>query len=248
MDIGNWDGTIDCGWDDLSEWVKKTISEFSKTILKYPQCAPSDKVGELITEKSVLRFSKIADVLAEEIKQGYDYQYEDLFDDVPNGKLINCWVLLGALIEVALQMFLTIYIMDYKNMAWQQWKDFKSQEVRESLFSTLRVLVQNGNLTSKQSESIKNAIEEKIYEHTVEHPVERVMLDELIQICEQEELFNREVNSYMRLIQKSRNAIHAYIDRTIGTWNELQYATRFLVAFVNELVFRLPELPDEEFE
>lgn len=246
MNLGNWDGEMDYGWDGLSDCIKQTIDKFVDIVLQYPQCAPSDKVGELITEKSMARFSEIAKLFAEGIKDGFYYQYQDLFEDVQNGGLINSWILLGSLTEVSLQVFLTIYIFDYENMEWQQWKDFNQEAVKDSLFVALNDMVQQKNLSSKQSKSIKKAIERKILEHTVEHPVEKVMLDELIQICEQEKLFDDEVNGYLRSIQKSRNAIHAYMDRTIGNWDDLQYASRFFVAFLEEIMRRLPELPDEE--
>lgn len=247
MKIGNWNGTMDCEWDRLSVLAKDTIHKFSDEILKYPQCAPSDKVGVLITKKSITRFINISDVFTAEIKDGLYYQLEDVFDNVQNGRLINSWILLGSLTEVSIQIFLTIYILDYENSSWQQWKNFNQDEVKKCLFATLNNLVQNGTLTSEQSTTFKNAIKSKIREHTVEHPVEKVMLDELIQFCEQQNLFDDDTIWYLRLIQQNRNAIHAYMDRTIGTWNDLQYATRFFVAFLNEMMFRLPELPDDIF-
>lgn len=247
MDIGNWDGTMDFGWESLSDHLKETVQNFSSTILKYPLCAPSDIVGKLITVKSISRFARITDIFAEGIKDGYNYQSEDLYDDVQNGRLINSWILLGSLAEVSIQIFLTVYINDYENSSWQQWKDFEPAEVKRRLFETLNDLVQNGNLTSKQSKSLKKAIDSKILEHTVEHPIEKVMLDELIQLCEQEELFDSEAIGYLRLIQNSRNAVHAYVNRTIGTWNDLQYATRFFAAFLIEIMMRLPELPDWDY-
>lgn len=247
MIFENWNGEMDYGWDGLSDLIKQTVNKFVDIVLQYPQCAPSDKVGELLTVKSMARFTEIAELFAEGIKDGFYYQYQDLFEDVQNGRLINSWILLGSLIEVSLQVFLTIYISDYEDMEWQQWKNFNQEAVKDSLFEVLNDMVQKKNLSSKHSRSIKKAIESKILEHTVEHPVEKVMLDELIQICEQEKLFNDDVNGCLRLIQKSRNAIHAYMDRTIGNWDDLQYATRFFATFLDEMLMRLPDLPDEDY-
>ncbi len=53
-----------------------------------------------------------------------------------------------------------------------------------------------------------------------------------------------EWHDWCKLVRQRRNAIHAYRDRDIGTWPELQSAIRKYRDFVNDLNCRVP-YPDE---
>lgn len=53
------------------------------------------------------------------------------------------------------------------------------------------------------------------------------MLDEIIQIYISQELLDEDEIQYLRIIQPNRYGIHSFQSRTIGTWNDLQYVTRF---------------------
>lgn len=73
------------------------------------------------------------------------------------------------------------------------------------------------------------------------HPVEKVMLDEIISFYEKNKILDQDDIEVLRSIQKNRNCIDAYMDRDIGLWSEMQYCIRFFCALLEILTFRLPE-------
>lgn len=72
------------------------------------------------------------------------------------------------------------------------------------------------------------------------HPVEKVMLDEIILFYEKNEILDQDDIEALRSIQKNRNCIHAYMERNIGTWQDLQYSVRFFCALLETLTIRMP--------
>ena len=242
-----WDGEMDCGWEDLSCLLVKKCDNFTKTLLETTSFSPIEESKSLITAECMQRFKSIVSILAEDIKSGVDYQYEDLFEDFPNAKKLNCWILLGSLTETTLQMFLAFYLEDYKNTKWQQWEDFKLKQVRTPIIECIQKLVNDGILEAAHARSLKDAIRDTIKLHTREHDVQKIMLDELIQLFSKLELFDEEELTYLKGIQSNRNGIHSFQKRSIGTWNDLQYSVRFFCFLLEWGVFHLPDIPDEAY-
>lgn len=53
------------------------------------------------------------------------------------------------------------------------------------------------------------------------------------------------IAEFNKLIKsKNDRLILPYMDRTIGNWSALQHSARFFSAFLEEIITRLPELPD----
>lgn len=72
------------------------------------------------------------------------------------------------------------------------------------------------------------------------------MLDEIIQFYIAQELLDEDEIQYLRLIQTNRNGIHSFESRTIGNWNDLQYAIRFCCYLLEWILNRFPDIPDYE--
>ena len=83
-------------------------------MLNTVQFSPNSESKELISHKCMERFESIVGILANIIKDGDCYSYEDLYGEEQNALKLNSWVLLGSLTETVLQMFLAFYIDDYK--------------------------------------------------------------------------------------------------------------------------------------
>lgn len=181
-----WDGEMDCGWEDLAVKVKTESIKFTEVMLETVSYSPTTESRELISNESMKRFCLLAERLADEIENGYYYQCEDLEDNAPNACKLTSWIILGSLTETALQIFLAFYIVDYKNVHWQQWLDFPEAEVREKVNGTISKLVKDEVITGAQGKSLKNAIKETIKKHCVEHQVQKVMLDEIIQFYKEQ--------------------------------------------------------------
>ncbi len=246
MNIFIWDGKIDCGWEDLSKLLVDTCHEFTSTMLETVKFAPDTESKELLHSECMERFESITGVLADTIKNGSYYEYEDLDNKIQNALKLNSWILLGSLTETVLQMFLAFYICDYKKEKWQQWEQFKIEQVQKPILDCIQSLVDGDSLGVQQAKSLKNAIKDTIKEHTREHPVQKVMLDELIQLYEHLDLMDEDEISYLREIQSNRNGIHSFQHREIGTWMDLQHSVRFLCYLLEWIVYRLPDIPDHE--
>lgn len=239
-----WDGEMDFGWEDLSEFLVKTCNKFTKTMLETVKFSSNDKSKELISEECMDRFEKITSILANIISEGIYYQAEDMDSTIQSAERLNCWILLGSLTETAFQIFIAFYMDDYENTQWQMWEDFDAEKVQPLITESIQKLVDHGILKTEYSRSLKKAIKDAIKEHTKEHKVQKVMLDELIQLYISLELLDDDEISYLRSIQSNRNGIHSFESRTIGTWFDLQYCVRFFCYMLEWIEMRLPDIPD----
>ena len=242
-----WDGEMDCGWEDLAQLLTKNCETFTKTMLETTKFSPIEESKTLITEECMQRFESIVNILAEDIKDGSCYHYEDLFEDSQNAIKLNCWIVLGSLVEATLQIFLAFYLDDYKNTKWQQWENFRDEQVRKPIIERIQQLVDDGVLEASHARSLKDAVKDTIKWHTREHDVQKIMLDELIQLFTELQLFDEEEVSYLRQIQLNRNGVHTFQRRTIGTWTDLQYCVRFFCFLLEWVLFHLPDVPNEAY-
>lgn len=247
MNIFIWNGKMDCGWEDLSKLLVDACREFTSTMLKTVEFSPNEESRELLHSECMERFESITDLLADTIKDGSYYAYEDLDNKIQNALKLNGWILLGSLTETVLQMFLSFYISDYKKEKWQQWEQFKIDQVQMPIFDCIQDLVNNGNLETQQAKSLKRAIRDTIRDHTNEHPVHKVMLDELIQLYKHLELLDDDEITWLKEIQSNRNGIHSFQDRKMGTWSDLQFSVRFFCYLLKWVIEHLPDVPDENY-
>lgn len=239
-----WNGKMDYDWTELSKFLMESSHRFAEGMLNTVQFSPNSESKELISSQCMKRFESIVGILANIIKDGDCYACEALYGEEQNALKLNSWVLLGSLTETVLQMFLAFYIDDYKKTQWEQWIAFEKEKVQNPLFECITKLTDEGSLDLQQAKSIKNAIKDKIKEHTKEHSVQKVMLDELIQLYQFLELFSEDEISYLRNIQANRNGIHSFQQRELGNWNDLQYSVRFFCYLLDWVSYNLPDIPD----
>ena len=239
---------MDCGLEDLSQLLIDTCHKFTGTMLKTTEISPSTESRELISDECMERFESIAGILADIIKDSLYYTSEDLDNKTQNALKLKGWILLGSLTESLLQMFLAFYIDDYKGTKWQQWEDFEIEQVQTPIIECIQRLVDESRLEVDQAKSLKKAIKETIKEHTKEHQVQKITLDELIQLYIALDLMDEDEIIYLREIQSNRNGIHSFQHREIGTWNDLKFSVRFFCYLLEWVLYHLPDIPDlEEF-
>lgn len=236
-----WDGKIDKGWEEMKAYLIEVSDKFVQKALILANQSNNMTVQKLVNEKSMQRFGAVIDALSENMEDIFYYTYEDLEGNTVSGLKMKSWILLGSATEVILQVFLSIYIEDYQSSNWQQWEEFSESEVKSAIFDTLNKLTEEGKIRSEYVRSIKEAVRDEIKYHVKMHPVEKVMLDEIISFYEKNKILDQDDIEVLRSIQKNRNCIHAYMDRDIGLWSELQYCIRFFCALLETLTFRLPE-------
>lgn len=236
-----WDGKIDKGWEEMKSYLIEVSDKFVQKALILASQSNNMTVQKLVNEKSMQRFGAVIDALSENMEDIFYYTYEDLEGNTVSGLKMKSWILLGSATEVILQVFLSIYIEDYQSSNWQQWEEFSESEVKSAIFDTLNKLTEEGKIRSEYVRSIKQAVRDEIRYHVKMHHVEKVMLDEIISFYEKSKILDQDDIEVLRSIQKNRNCIHAYMDRDIGLWSEMQYCIRFFCALLETLTFRLPE-------
>ena len=236
-----WDGEIDMGWEDMKSYLIEVSNKFIQKVLILANQSNNIVVKKLANEKSMQRFEAVIDALSENMEDIFYYEYEDIEGSVVSGLKMKSWILLGAATEVVLQVFLSIYIEDYQSANWQQWEKFSEREVKNAIYDTLNKLIEEGKIKKEYVRSIKEAVRDEIKYHVKVHPVEKVMLDEIISFYEKNEILDQKDIEVLRSIQKNRNCIHAYMDRDIGLWSDFQYCIRFFCALLETLTFRMPE-------
>ena len=149
--------------------------------------------------------------------------------------------------ETVLQMFLAFYLDDYRNTKWQLWENFKPEQA-QPIISSIQKLVDDEIISTSHARSFKEAIKDTIKRHTREHAVQKVMLDELLQLFTELDLFKEDELEYLKGIQSNRNGIHSFQSRTIGTWFDLKYSVRFFCYLLEWVLFHLPDIPDEAYQ
>ncbi len=242
-----WDGKMDYGWEDLAVFLKKSCCNYTSTMIDTVSCSPNEESKALLSTECMERFKCLTFLLSDYIADGIYYHCEDLTNDSQNAIKLNSWIILGSLTESALQMFLAFYMEDYKNTKWQQWDEFKVGSVQTPIIGFIQQLVDDGLLDIAHGRSLKDAIKDTIREHTKEHKIQRIMLDELIQLFKALELFEEDEITYLKEIQSNRNGIHSFESRTIGTWSDLQQCIRFFCYLMEWELNHLPDIPDTEY-
>lgn len=235
-----WDGEMDMGWEDLKSYLIKVTDKFVQQVFDSANQSNNTTVQALVNEKSMQRFEAVIDALSENMEDIFYYTYEDLEDNTVSGIKMKSWILLGTATEVTLQVFLSIYIEDYQSSNWQQWEEFSESEVRNAIFDTINKLIEDGRMKREYARSIKEAVRDEIKYHIKMHPVERVMLDEIILFYEKNEILDQDDIEVLRSIQRNRNCIHAYMERDIGSWSDLQYSIRFFCTLLETLTIMMP--------
>ncbi len=242
-----WDGEIDMGWEELTTQISLIADRFIVEALRCSKYSNNVEIKKLITESSMSRFHAVISAITSDLSDGSYYEMEDVTDDADGDSLkMKSWIMLGSAVESSLQIFLSVYLSDYNKSHWQQWKDFSEAETKDAISATIKSLVDTNTIEAAQGRSIREAVKDEIKLHTKPHLIERVMLDELILFFEKNEIFDKDDIDELRNIQSNRNCIHAYMERRIGTWMDLQYSTRFFCYMMENMRYRFPNIDNVE--
>lgn len=238
-----WDKINGYKADALAEIVRKESKNFSNMMLQTVSYSLDKEAIELISNDSMKRFCILSEKMASELDSIID-EYDPLENNYQNTSLLTSWIILGSLTETVLQIFLAFYISDYKDSQWKQWTNFKKEEVNNKIYSSIKELIDKKIIDNEQGKSLKNAIKSTIKKHCTEHPVQRIMLDELIQFYKEQELLDNDEIKLLRKIQSNRNGIHSFENRTLDGFEEIILAVKFWCYLLEWILLRLPDIPD----
>lgn len=224
-------------WDAINSWTLEELitrgTSHTQTFSEYfLQKLNQDSDDKNVNSDIMKRYCSVASLLFRMISNYYSSNPHQ-----NDAEKLNCWILLGSLTESTLQMFLCFYIKDYTKSKWQQWSDFNGDEVVQSIKEALTA---NDKITAKQKKSIIKAVKNKIEEHTIEHDIRWITLDELIQFYRKEKLIDDEEYHYLHSIQIHRNGVHSFLERSVGDWEELIDCSKFLCYMQQWIMSHIP--------
>lgn len=238
MDYKNWHND-DFEMITLSPLLLEKAKEFKTTLLKCAELSFSAETSDLINNQSMGRFEYIIQSICKKVNLISNHILEKDIDTI--SVEFESWILLGSMTEFALQSVLAIYFDDYQDTKWKQWEDFKSDEVLKHLKETLNHLVEKDVISSNQKRSIIENIKKHIKTHIKEHKIDKITLDELIQLYKHIHLLESDEIDMLRIIQINRNCIHTFKKREIGDYNELMRCLYFYICLLDILIQRLPD-------
>lgn len=121
------------------EILNEITDEYAIDASKCAYCSYNSEIQVLLSEGSLERFRAITKAIGYPLK---DYNYEFyLFNIGDNNeelaRLMQSWITLGSSLETALQIFLGIYLSDYKNSGWEKWKEFNYETVKDEIYRAI---------------------------------------------------------------------------------------------------------------
>lgn len=237
MDYNNWKND-DFEIITLFTLLLKKAIEFKTTLLKCVELSLSAGTCNLINHQSMEKYEYIIKSICKKVDIISNHVGKTDIDTVEVE--FETWILLGSMTEFALQSVLAIYFDDYQDTKWQQWEDFKSDEVLKHLKETLNHLVVKDIISSNQKRSIIESVRKHIKTHIKEHKIDMISLDELIQLYKHIHLLESDEIDMLRIIQINRNCIHSFKKREVGDYNELMRCLFFYICLLDKLIQRLP--------
>ena len=245
-------------WDKHEPTYENLINHFepeAKELLKkFENCYNFNKslLEPLVSKEGIDRYKGMLELFINDF-----HKLADRLETNKDSYVMMQWIHLGSLLEATLQLFLIIYIEDYKKTYWQVWTkptidgDVEilqfDDNVKKEIFNFLNELECKSKLTKQQKNCFKNLINDKIKFHTRIKDVDKIMLDNLIQLCNKENIFKDEYIKVFKQIQKNRNGIHLISEREMDGYDELVKVMYMVGSLFSEMQIRLPNIEPEYY-
>ena len=234
--------TLQIEWQELDKNLELTVNEFIKQSLLCAELSSNGNVQKLINKKSMEKFKSLIHLLQKDLSDIGLYEigiYDDSIEEL--GKRINLWIVLGSLVEMTMQIFLSVYLYDYQRSNWLQWEEFEIGKTDKILTGLIDELLDKGIINNDVSKALKNSLKKTIKKHTQVKEIDKIMLDELIQFFNKMEIIGSEEKEQLQIIQRNRNCIHAYSEREINSWQYLKESVYFFLYLLKKITARFPD-------
>lgn len=236
-----WYGQKDSTWKELSKRLKSTCNSFMETIRETESLLDEER-KDLIPSEYMERFKSTSGALAEYIKDIENHHQEGIVENSLTAKKLNSWILLGSLMEMTLQIFLTFYLNNnYRDAKWQQWEDVSAEAIQKPIVDFINDMESRGNLESKHAKFLEEAVK-----HTIKaQSVQNAMFDELAQLFTSLDLFEEDELNYLADIQSNRDKIRLFQNRAISPWDGMKYNIDFFCQLMEWIVKHFLDNPEE---
>lgn len=240
--------------------ISKGIVARVQMLKEYPFIPYQNELSQLLTNDTIDRFVSIVSTLDIPYTVYHKKKREDIFSEnntesFEKGLIIQSWSTLGSALESLLQIFLSVYLEQYKDSNWGVWEVQEIDNAKEALNETLDLLVEtnkegNGKgITGKRRKSLKKEINSYLDRKAKILDIKSITLSDLLAFYKTQNIFkDNEADEWvaeLNKIREYRNGIHSFQDRIIGDWDEYIHSVKIFVWFLMDIFDRFPEVESE---
>lgn len=232
---------------EIMELIEEVCQSYVNEARKCAYVSADNEIQKMLTDKSFDQFLAVSYAITNPIKE-IDDEFLDIFglntpiDEL--SRLMQYWITLGSACESALQIFLAIYISDFKNSGWRQWKNFNYEEVKNSFFKILDSAVTDGHIEKINAKALKEGIKKQLKTKQNLPSLYELTLNELISFFAKEVGWESGKIDKLHFIRKNRNCVHSFKERDLGTWGELFDCLKFFCSMILDLTAMTPDVDE----
>jgi len=234
------------GLPEVIEIISETADKFTNTAQICAMCSGLKVIEDQLTPERLTQFRSIS----RSIRYPLDCINLDLGNATKKGmplsvceeqaRITQSWITLGAIVETAMKIWLSIYYDEYLDSSWRVWK-VNETNIISAIHGTIDGLVTHGEIDVTQAQSLKSIVITHLQARKSVPSLDRIDFIELLRFFKKEVQWGQDTIDYINSIREYRNSIHAYTPRTIGSWNELLQAMRFTCTLLLELTSCTPD-------
>lgn len=222
--------------DFYKEIIKnsKELIDMAIKIIPFGTLTATDMINEDTIDRymainrlilSTLQLKKLDELKINEI--GIVYPDTDI--------LMISWISLGSALEATMQIFLTVFKSNYDDNPAQKWDEFELEKLNEELSIFILSLKEKNILSSKSVKSFKEEIKKIAKIRKSGLSISRITLSDLMQYFRKNVWNECQYFEVLEQIRDSRNIIHSFSDRRIGSWSDFEQALRVYIMCLLDL-------------
>lgn len=229
---------------EVLEILEKEAYNYANEASKCAYCSCNDEIQELLSEDSLERFSAITTAIRFPLKD-YDYEFSELLgtsNEIEElARLMQSWITLGSSVECALQIFLAIHLLNYKDSGWGKWEEFNYENVKDEVYKTLDSIDEK-DLARDKKKSLKKNIKEYLKTRQETTDLQQLNLQSLIRFYKANVWWKDEYTEELEVIREYRNCVHSFKKRDIGEWDRLLRSLKFYCTLLLDLKSMTPDV------
>lgn len=230
--------------EEILDILEKEANNFANEALKCAYCSFNDEIQVLLSEDSLERFTAITKAIGFSLKD-YDYEVNKLFgisnENEELARLMQSWITLGSSVECALQIFLAIHLLDYKDSEWGKWEGFNYENVKGEIYKTLDDIDEK-DLAKDKKKSLKKKIKEYLKARQETTDLQQLNLQSLIRFYKANVWWDDEYTTELEIIREYRNCVHSFKKRDIGEWDRLLKSLKIYCTLIIDLRSMTPDV------
>lgn len=231
---------------EVLEILKKEADNYVNQASKCAYCSCNDEIQELLSQDSLERFTAITKAIGFPLKD-YEYEFNKMFgisnENEDLARLMQSWITLGSSVECALQIFLAIHLLNYKDSGWGKWEEFNYENVKEEIYKVLNSIGEE-DLPKNKRDSLKKIIKDFLKGKKETTHLEQLNLQSLIRFYKVNVWWKDEYTEELEIIREYRNCVHSFKKRDIGEWDRLLKSLRFYCTLLLDLRSMTPDVDD----